>query len=1039
MESNPIILRLLSDDKVRSLLDNREKAYWLSAIGESLDINSDNVCSLAKLTYLLSTYIIEEDEDSDKMMDLLCRLLKVYPIRQDSYRNEWNALINFSLKDEYLGFYFILSSALLKSGKTISARLSLSDYHSDDTLDENDWEKRVLSSMLKSVLYLIRKQNGFEDIRKAIEEISKLQKEQSDYEAKYLDSFHVNQQTEKALRLVALYHVSKAVVETGNYIIQGYDYPNRRIDAIIRQHIDIAQKLLKTGALNTILQIIAKDLYLLVSNAIWNGTAFNDKLRQLCKLKSEMGLLELLPSQKDAMNKRLFDVAANAIVLQMPTSAGKTLLAEFNIVVTKSLLPQSKIVYIVPSRALVNQVYHDLRTDLGSLGLNVEKTSSVNEVDPAENNFLQADDIDIMVSTPEKIDLLIRRDHPSVKEVSLFIVDEAHMISSGERGARLELLMAILRRERPNAKFLLLSPFLPGDRTAIQEWLGGGNTIEVDWKPSEKLVLGINATKTKATTEFVLSPYAAPYKENYVVERHLDASMNSKGKSLILEYVCRNYVQKGKTLLILCQGRTSANNTAKKIFESLDQPDIIDSDTQIVKKYLEEEIGCSTLFSQLLSKGIAVHHAGLSDETKLLIEHLIRERHLQYVCATTTIAEGVNFPVSSVYFDTLYKGQARKENLLTSNDFWNIAGRAGRTMIDDYGKIILPFNSVTNKENAIGIVQRSAEELVSVLSKLFVERNAIQDILVSNDHALSYLLYQYKDAFAPLFQYFIHLLNISKNEYVEDVEDLFKDSFIYSKLGVVEQSEFIELCSKIYRTIDAKYSSVTGLLSFADKTGFSVPSVLKIMAEKSQSSTISDLDGWIPENLFSRTDPTNLTEKVKVIAALPETGLGTDSDKASFNPELVARMLISWVHGDKLNVISGIHPHFKGEEITQQIADFVQYMNGARFKASWGLSALEGIVKGVESDVQDSYIPSYVYYGVDDNKSLALRMVGIPRSLAKSLSRVITKDISTYSFASLREAIKSLSLNDWDDLKPVHSLLSGEEWRRVVNILMKEK
>ena len=360
-------------------------------------------------------------------------------------------------------------------------------------------------------------------------------------------------------------------------------------------------------------------------------------------------------------------------------------------------------------------------------------------------------------------------------------------------------------------------------------------------------------------------------------------------------------------------------------------------------------------------------------------------------------------------------------------------------MIDDYGKIILPFNSVTNKENAIGIVQRSAEELVSVLSKLFVDRNAIQDILASNDHALSYLLYQYKDAFAPLFQYFIHLLNVSRNEYVEDVEDLFKDSFIYSKLGIVEQSEFIELCSKIYRTIDAKYSSVTGLLSFADKTGFSVPSVLKIMAEKSQSSTISDLDGWIPENLFSRTDPTNLTEKVKVIAALPETGLGTDSDKASFNPELVARMLISWVHGDKLNVISGIHPHFKGEEITQQIADFVQYMNGARFKASWGLSALEGIVKGVESDVQDSYIPSYVYYGVDDNKSLALRMVGIPRSLAKSLSRVITKDISTYTIASLREAIKSLSLNDWDDLKPVHSLLSGEEWRRVVSILMTEK
>ena len=1039
MKSNPILSSLLSDDRIRSLIKNREKAYWLSAIQESVEMDTDSSSSLAKLTFLLSTYLTEENEEAASIMEILCQLLKVYPISQHSYRNEWNALINLSLKDEYLPFFFVLSSALLKSGKTISARLALSEYHSDDNLEEDDWGKRVLSSMLKSVLYLIRKQNGFEDIRKAIEEISRLQEEQSTFEAKYLDSFHAHQQTEEALLLVALYHTSKAVVETGNYIIQGYDYPNRRIDAIIRQHIDIALKLLKRGRIKTIIQIIAKDLYILASNAIWNGTAFNDKLRQLCRYKSEIGLLELLPSQKDAMNKRFFDVAANAIVLQMPTSAGKTLLAEFNMVVTKSLLPQSKIVYVVPSRALVNQVYHDLRTDLISLGLIVEKTSSVNEVDPSENKFLQADDIDIMVSTPEKIDLLIRRDHPSVKDVSLFIIDEAHMISSGERGARLELLMAILRRERPNAKFLLLSPFLPGDRTAIQEWLGGGNTIEVDWKPSEKLVIGINATKTKVKTEFILSPYAAPYKETYVIENHLDSPMRSTGKGRLLEYVCMNYAQEGKTLLVLCQGRTSANNTAKKIFDSLDQSDNLDSDTQVVKKYLEEEIGCSTLFSQLLSKGVAVHHAGLSDETKLLIEHLIRERHIQYVCATTTIAEGVNFPVSSVYFDTLYKGQARKENLLSSNDFWNIAGRAGRTMVDDYGKIILPFNSAENKQNAIDIVQKSAEELISVLSKLFVDRDAILNVLATEEHALPYLLQNYKDAFAPLFQYFIHLLNVSKNEYVQEVEDLFKDSFLYSKLSVVEQSEFINLCSKIYQTIDAKYSSVSGLLSFADKTGFSVPSVLRIMAENSQNPIISDLDGWIPDNLFNRADPTNLTEKVKVIAALRETELGTDSNKSSFNPELVARMLISWVHGDKLNDISCIHPHFKNEEKTKQITDFVTYMNGARFKASWGLSALEGIVKGVDKDVQDSYVPSFVYYGVDNVKSLALRMVGIPRSLSMSLCNALTEDISTYSYARLRTSIKELSLRDWDELKPTNSYLSGEEWKRIVDILIKER
>ena len=66
-------------------------------------------------------------------------------------------------------------------------------------------------------------------------------------------------------------------------------------------------------------------------------------------------------------------------------------------------------------------------------------------------------------------------------------------------------------------------------------------------------------------------------------------------------------------------------------------------------------------------------------------------------------------------------------------------------------------------------------------------------------------------------------------------------------------------------------------------------------------------------------------------------------------------------------------------------------------------------------------------------------MIGIPRSLSMSLSKVVTDDISSYSFARLRNLISGLNLRDWDELKPTNSRLSGEEWKRVVNILMKEK
>ena len=435
--SNPIILSLLSDERIQTLLDEQERAYWESSIGVICNHSTSNPLSLSKITFLFAMFSFENTKEQD-VAELAYKLLKTFPIEENSQRAEWNDLVNLQLKDEYLSYYFFLASMALQLNKTISARLSLSDYM-EQLSEESNWESRVFDGILRSLLYLIRKQEGYKDIRKAIDVINKLQREQASFESDYLNNFNSNQQTEEALWLIALYHTSKAVVETAQYILQGYNYTNRRIETVVRQHMDMARKLSRTERNKGILTIIEADLYALINNSIWTGTAWHEKVKLLCKQKSDLDILELLPSQRDAMSQRLFDVAANAIVLQMPTSAGKTMLAEFNIAVTKSLLPQSKVVYIVPSRALVNQVYHDLRADLSQLNLSVEKTSSVNEVDPSEDAFLQADEIDVLVSTPEKMDLLIRRNHPSVQDVSLFIVDEAHTIPNGSRGARLEL------------------------------------------------------------------------------------------------------------------------------------------------------------------------------------------------------------------------------------------------------------------------------------------------------------------------------------------------------------------------------------------------------------------------------------------------------------------------------------------------------------------------------------------------------------------------------------------------------------------------
>ncbi len=60
--------------------------------------------------------------------------------------------------------------------------------------------------------------------------------------------------------------------------------------------------------------------------------------------------------------------------------------------------------------------------------------STAIEIDPTENSFLSSENkIDSWVSTPEKLDLLIGRNHPSVEDVSMFVVNEAHTVQNGER------------------------------------------------------------------------------------------------------------------------------------------------------------------------------------------------------------------------------------------------------------------------------------------------------------------------------------------------------------------------------------------------------------------------------------------------------------------------------------------------------------------------------------------------------------------------------------------------------------------------------
>lgn len=1034
LAENPIFKDIYENSKhsyIEKLLTNRGLSK----------IETDKIIKLAFLIFNEQLSAITKSNENWKVESIeqfkkVYYLLRSIDIKncEHSFEEIWGII---NIKTEIVYFFYLSISGLL-SDSSVKVQVDLNEFINNEKDKNNTWDNRVLQNILKAIIFLVRKK-GNEDIENVVNSINTLKDLQGEFEESYLEKHPFNQQVNRASDLLGYYHICKMLTETASYLIKGYSY-KQNLKTLLDRHTKYAIQCLekKTRKLS-----IAKLIYLactrIYNHCIWTQTgSLSSNIKTLCKTINEKGIIDLLPSQQQAIENNFLDPASSATVLQMPTSAGKTLLAEFSILQTKALIPEAKVIYIVPTRALINQVLNDLRADFKGINLSIEKSSGAIELDPSESLFLESK-IDILIVTPEKFDLLIRKKHPVVDDISLVVVDEAHNLNDNNRGARLELLLAIIKRERPNTRFLLLTPFIPKKENgiAIKDWLASGKNaippILVSWKPADKVFIGIWENKNDFKADVLPSLYGLNSKEGSTILIDKPDLVSTKKKDRITEFCARQFAETNKNILFLCRGRGTSDKKAKFLNDKLGLPERKSSKIDLITKYIDEVIGEPTILTEVLKKGIAVHHAGLTPEIKQLVEHLIREKEVNYICATTTIAQGMNFPISSVFFDTFIKGRSKP---LTVSEFRNIAGRAGRTLIDNIGKIIFPFNSKENKEKAKFYLKSDAEEITSALLDLILTSEEIINAFSSKENNTERSdLFRDNEPLSSLIQYIVHLLNVvDKDIYVDELEELFKDSFGYYISNKNDRDKFIDICKRLYFYLQKNTSK--GILTFADKTGFSVPSVLSIMNSKSSNPEISDTDSWKPNVLFNKKNLKPMTDKISVIAQLREVKLGTDSSHAPFNPEIVAKILINWVNGDNISSLSNLHPYFKDGK-SDRINNFITYLTQTTFKSSWGLSALEGIVNSKNDDIEDnSYIPSMVYYGVKSKEAIALRMLGVPRALSDSLAQSLIDNSNPQSFDDVRKKVKNLNDSEWENLKPKKSNLSGADWKQITEILV---
>ena len=337
------------------------------------------------------------------------------------------------------------------------------------------------------------------------------------------------------------------------------------------------------------------------------------------------GIVELYPPQEEAVRAGVLE--CKNLVLASPTASGKTLIAE--LCGLKHVLEKNgKVIYLSPLRALANEKFDEFKKYAGIRKQNGRRvnmgisTGDFDSSDPWLGRY------DIIITTNEKADSLLRHRAKWMDEISLVIADEVHLLNEAERGPTLEVVLARLMQVNPDLQVLALSATIH-NVDEIAGWLKAAYVV-TEWRPV-------------SLKEGVLLHEEIQYKDGDA--RKIEKRTREPAINLIL-----NTVKTGGQALVFASTRKNSVTAAKKISDHM---------SEVLSKPLKrsgERTRISESLAELVRCGAAFHHAGLAGVHRRMVEDLFRQSKIKVLTATPTLAFGVNLPARTVVVQDYRRG-----------------------------------------------------------------------------------------------------------------------------------------------------------------------------------------------------------------------------------------------------------------------------------------------------------------------------------------------------------------------------------------------
>lgn len=239
---------------------------------------------------------------------------------------------------------------------------------------------------------------------------------------------------------------------------------------------------------------------------------------------------DLTPVQRQAIPLVL---AQKNLIISAPLASGKTeaVCAPLLEILIQMGFRDFSILYVVPTKALVNDLYRRLEEPVKYMGLNIErKTGDYPRISMKKPPFL-------LITTPESLDSLLSRNPQFFETLKAIILDDLHLVDGTYRGDQLRVLLErlkLLKNGEENLRFYILSATIHNPELLGSRYVRDFETIDV--MPSRDM-------------EF----YLVPFQEHKTWQN-----------------LFRDWVKKGfRKILIFCQTKKEAEDIASALRKEL--------------------------------------------------------------------------------------------------------------------------------------------------------------------------------------------------------------------------------------------------------------------------------------------------------------------------------------------------------------------------------------------------------------------------------------------------------------------------------------